>query len=214
MASLNRVTLIGRLTNNPEPPRTLPNSGTTVVKFSFAVGRSRKNPQTGQWENDPNPLFIDCEVFHRPDTRRDLCSLITQYTQKGSELYLEGRLQLDTWEDKNGGGKRSKHKLVVDEVQLLGSRQEGGGGGGYQGGGGGYQGGGGGYQGGGGGGGYQGQGGGYGDEGGAPRSNFGGGNRGGGGYQQPPRQNPGYSAGHDDEPMDDGPASGGGDIPF
>lgn len=188
MASLNKVMLIGRLTDNPEPPRTLPNSGTTVVKFSFAVGRSRKNPQTGQWENDPNPLFIDCEVFHRPDTRRDLCNVITQYAQKGTELYLEGRLQLDTWEDKNGGGKRRKHKLVVEEIQLLGSRQDGGGGGGGS---------------------YQG--GGFSDEGAAPRSNFGG-NRGGGSYQAP-RQNAGYSAGPD-ELMDDGPASGGGDIPF
>jgi single-strand DNA-binding protein len=131
MASLNRVMLIGRLTDNPDPPRTLPNSGNTVVKFRFAVGRSRKNPQTGQWENDPNPLYIDCEVFHRQDTRRDLCSLISQYTRKGSQLYIEGRLQLDTWEDKNGGGKRSKHKIVVDSVELLDKAADSGGGGGY-----------------------------------------------------------------------------------
>ena len=108
MASLNKVMLIGRLTDNPEPPRTLPNSGSTVVKFRFAVGRSKKNPQTGQWENDPNPLYIDCEVFTRSDARRDLCNLISQYARKGSQLYIEGRLQLDTWDDKNGGGKRSK----------------------------------------------------------------------------------------------------------
>ncbi len=119
MASLNKVMLIGRLTKDPEPPRVLPNSGSTVVKFGFAVGRSKKNPQTGQWENDPNPLFLDCEVFTRPDATRNLCNLITQYARKGSQLYLEGRLQLDTWEDKNGGGKRSKHKLVVDSVELL-----------------------------------------------------------------------------------------------
>ena len=67
MAFLNKVMLIGRLTDNPEPPRVLPNSGSTVVKFRFAVGKSKKNPQTGQWENDPNPLYIDCEVFSRPD---------------------------------------------------------------------------------------------------------------------------------------------------
>jgi single-strand DNA-binding protein len=128
MASLNKVMLIGRLTDNPEPPRTLPNSGSTVVKFRFAVGRSRKNPQTGQWENDPNPLFIDCEAFSRPDSRRNLPDLISRYCQKGSQLYLEGRLQLDQWEDKNGGGKRSKHKIVVENFEFLDKGPGGGGG--------------------------------------------------------------------------------------
>ena len=128
MATLNKVMLIGRLTDNPEPPRTLPNSGSTVVKFRFAVGRSKKNPQTGQWENDPNPLYIDCEAFSRPDAKRNLADLITRYAKKGDSLYLEGRLQLDQWEDKNGGGKRSKHKLVVDSLEFLGGKGDGGGG--------------------------------------------------------------------------------------
>jgi single-strand DNA-binding protein len=130
MATLNKVMLIGRLTDNPEPPRTLPNSGSQVIRFRFAVGRSRKNPQTGQWENDPNPLYIDCEAFSRPDTRRDLVSLISQYVKKGDSLFIEGRLQLDMWEDKNNPGqKRSKHKIVVEGVELLGggNRQDGGG---------------------------------------------------------------------------------------
>lgn len=118
MASLNRVMLIGRLTDNPEPPRVIP-SGSTVVNFRFAVGRSKKNPQTGAWENDPNPLYIDCAVFTSPGQKRDLCNLITQYTRKGSQLYLEGRLVYETWEDKNGGGKRSKHKMVVESLELL-----------------------------------------------------------------------------------------------
>ena len=125
MASLNKVMLIGRLIDNPEEPRTLPNSGSRVVKFRFAVGRSRKNEQ-GQWENDPNPLFIDCEAFSRPDARRDLVSIISQYCKKGDQVYVEGRLQLDQWEDKNGGGKRSKHKLVVDSVEFLGGSGGGG----------------------------------------------------------------------------------------
>lgn len=122
MATLNKVMLIGRLTDNPEAPRTLPNSGSTVVKFRFAVGRSRKNQETGQWENDPNPLFIDCEVFSRPDNSR-LTDVITNYARKGSQLYVEGRLQLDQWDDKTTGQKRSKHKIVVDQVQLLDARQ-------------------------------------------------------------------------------------------
>lgn len=130
MATLNKVMLIGRLTDNPEPPRSLPNSGSTVVKFRFAVGRSKKNPSTGLWENDPNPLYIDCEVFSRPDSKRNLADLISKYTKKGDPLYIEGRLQFDQWEDKNGGGKRSKHKVVVDSIELLGGRNDGGGGGG------------------------------------------------------------------------------------
>jgi single-strand DNA-binding protein len=133
MATLNKVMLIGRLTANPEEPRTLPNSGSRVIRFSFAVGRSRKNPETGQWENDPNPLFIDCEVFHRPETKRDLVNLIYQYAKKGDQLYLEGRLILDQWTDKTTNQKRSKHKVVVENVELLGGKNaEGTGGGGVR----------------------------------------------------------------------------------
>jgi single-strand DNA-binding protein len=121
MATLNKVMLIGRLTDSPEPVRSLP-SGGSVVKFRFAVGRSRKNPQTGQWENDPNPLFIDCDAFSRPDSKRNLPDLIANYAKKGDQLYIEGRLQLDQWEDKNGGGKRSKHKIVVENLEFLSAR--------------------------------------------------------------------------------------------
>ena len=158
MATLNKVMLIGRLTADPEAPRVLPNSGSTVVKFRLAVGRSRKDPQTGQWVDDPNKLFIDCEVFSRPDAKRNLCDVVSRYVKRGDPLFVEGRLQLDEWEDKNGGGKRSKHKIVVDSVELLGGRSGDGGGmsdegGGMARGGGNYGGGGGGGYGGGGGGG-------------------------------------------------------------
>ena len=118
MASFNKVMLIGRLTDNPEPPRTLPNSGNRVVKFRFAVGRSKKNPQTGQWENDPNPLYIDCEAFTRDNFTR-VVDVITNYCKKGSQIFVEGQLRLDMWDDKTTGQKRSKHKIVVDEIQLL-----------------------------------------------------------------------------------------------
>ena len=128
MATLNKVMLMGRLTADPEAPRVLPNSGSTVVKFRLAVGRSRKNPQTGQWDPDPNPLYIDCEVFSRPDAKRNLCDVVSRYVKRGDPLFIEGRLQLDEWEDKNGGGKRSKHKIVVDSIELLGGKDSGGGG--------------------------------------------------------------------------------------
>lgn len=118
MASLNKVMLIGRLTDNPEPPFTFSGTGNKVVKFRFAVGRSRKNQQTGQWENDPNPLYIDCEAFSRDNFTR-LVDVITNYCRKGSQVYIEGQLKLDTWDDKQTGQKRSKHKIVVDNIELL-----------------------------------------------------------------------------------------------
>jgi len=128
MATLNKIMLMGRLTDDPKDAALV--SGTRVVKFRFAVGRSKKNPQTGAWENDPNPLYIDCEAYHSPAQKRDLVSLIQQYCRKGDPLYIEGRLQLDQWEDKNGGGKRSKHKIVVDNIEFLGGNRQGDGGGG------------------------------------------------------------------------------------
>src|SRR5215212_7525034 len=136
MATLNKVMLIGRLTKPPEAPRVLPNSGSTVVKFRFAVGRSKKNDQGG-WDKDPNQLYIDCEVFSRPDSKRNLADLVTKYAKQGDMMYLEGRLVFEEWEDKNGGGKRSKHKLVVDSLEFLGGRSDGEGGGDSGGGGGG-----------------------------------------------------------------------------
>ena len=126
MASLNKVMLIGRLTDDPEPARTLPNSGSTVVKFRFAVGRGRKNPQTGQWENDPNPLYLDCEAFTSPGQNRDLCRVVADFCRRGSEVFLEGRLAYETWDDKNGGGKRSKLFITVETFQYLDAKQEGG----------------------------------------------------------------------------------------
>jgi single-strand DNA-binding protein len=131
MATFNKVILMGRLTDNPEAPRTLPNSGSTVVKFRLAVGRSKKNPQTGQWENDPNPLYINCEVFTSQGAKRDLCNLVSQYVKKGDPIFLEGRLQLDQWDDKTTGQKRSMHKVVVDSIELIGGNRQGGGGGSY-----------------------------------------------------------------------------------
>jgi single-strand DNA-binding protein len=129
MATLNKVMLIGRVTKDPEPPRTLPNSGSTVVRFRFAVGRSKKNDQGG-WDKDPNQLYIDCEAFSRPDSKRNLPDLITRYVKQGDPLYVEGRLVFEEWDDKATGQKRSKHKIVVDGLEFLGGRSDGEGGGG------------------------------------------------------------------------------------
>jgi single-strand DNA-binding protein len=129
MATLNKVMLIGRLTKDPEAPRTLPNSGSQVVRFRFAVGRSRKNEQGG-WDKDPNQLYIDCEAYHRPDSKRNLVDLISRYAKQGDPLFIEGRLVFEEWTDKQTNQQRSKHKIVVDSVEFLGSRQDDGSGGG------------------------------------------------------------------------------------
>jgi len=124
MADVNKVILIGRLTRDPEM-RTFQNGG-KVAAFGFAVGSRRKNPQTGQWE-DGDTMFIDCEAFNRGETGH-LADTVERFLRKGSQAYLEGRLRLDQWDDKQTGQKRSKHKLTVDVMQMLDPRPSGDGG--------------------------------------------------------------------------------------
>lgn len=124
MANVNKVIFVGRLTRDPEC-RTFTNGG-KVAKFGFAVTNRRKNSQTGQWEDEP--MFIDCEAFNRGEFGK-LADTIEQYLRKGAQVYLEGRLHLDQWDDKTSGQKRSKHKMVVEMMQMLETRGEGGRGG-------------------------------------------------------------------------------------
>ena len=126
MANLNKVMLIGRLTRDPEV-RTF-STGGKVANFGFAVNDRRKNTQTGQWEDAP--VFLDCEAFNRADGGRALADLVENSLHKGTQVFLEGHLRLDQWQDKNDGSKRSKLKIVVDNVQFLEPRADGGAGGG------------------------------------------------------------------------------------
>lgn len=123
MANLNKVMLIGRLTRDPET-RAFSNGG-KVAKFGFAVNNRKKNSQTGQWEDDP--VFLDVEAFNRGDTGKT-ADLVEQYLRKGHQAFIEGHLQLDQWTSKEGE-KRSKIKIVVDNVQFLERREDGEGGG-------------------------------------------------------------------------------------
>jgi single-strand DNA-binding protein len=128
MANLNKVMLIGRLTRDPEV-RTFANGG-KVANFGFAINNRKKNQQTGQWEEVP--VFLDVEAFNRGEFGRtaDLCE---QYLKKGHQAYIEGHLRMDEWTGQDGQ-KRSKIKVVVDNVQFLERRPEGapGGGGEYR----------------------------------------------------------------------------------
>jgi single-strand DNA-binding protein len=121
MANLNKVMLIGRLTRDPEV-RTFSNGG-KVAKFGFAVNNSKKNAQTGQWEDDP--VFIDVEAFNRGDTGKK-ADLVEQYLHKGHQAFIEGHLKLDQWTAQDGQ-KRSRLLVIVDNLQFLEPRGEGGG---------------------------------------------------------------------------------------
>src|SRR5206468_1394477 len=126
MANLNKVMLIGRMTRDPEI-RTFANGG-KVAAFGFAVNNRRKNQSTGEWEDDP--MFIDCKVFNRGENGQQ-ADRAQQNLRKGHQVFLEGHLLLEQWDDKQTGQKRSKHVLVVDNFQYLEPRQDGGEGG-YQ----------------------------------------------------------------------------------
>jgi len=124
MANLNKVMLIGRLTRDVET-RAFGNGG-KVASFGFAVNNRKKNQQSGQWEDVP--VYIDCDVFNRGEFGKK-ADLAEQYLAKGRQVYLEGHLVFDQWDDKTTGQKRSKLKLVVDEMQFLDSGDRGGQGG-------------------------------------------------------------------------------------
>jgi single-strand DNA-binding protein len=117
MANYNKVILVGNLTRDPQL-KYLP-SQMAVVDFGLAVNHKFKT-KTG--EDREEVLFIDCSCFGKG------AEIINQYCQKGKQLLVEGRLKYDTWEDKQGGGKRSKHIVVVDNFQFLGGGRDGGGG--------------------------------------------------------------------------------------
>src|SRR3954452_15982529 len=119
MASYNKVLLMGNLTRDPAL-KYLPNQ-TPVVDFGVACNRKFKT-QSG--EEREEVTFVDCSVFGRT------AEVINQYCQKGKPIFIEGRLKYDQWEDKQGGGKRSKLSVHIDNFQFIGGRDGGGGGGG------------------------------------------------------------------------------------
>src|SRR5262245_21872427 len=120
MANLNKVMLIGRLTRDPEV-RMFANGG-KVAHFGFAVNNRRKNAQTGQWEDEP--CFLDVEAFNRGEFGKT-ADLVEQYLRKGHQAFIEGHLKLDQWTSQDGQ-KRSKIKIVLDNVQFLEPRSDGG----------------------------------------------------------------------------------------
>ncbi|BCX48339.1 single str and edDNA-binding protein [Haloferula helveola] len=118
MANLNKVLLIGNLTRDPELRYTP--KGTAVADLGLAVNR-RVSDGNGNWSDETT--FVDVTVWG--STAENSQKFLT----KGRGVFIEGRLQLDTWEDKQSGQKRSKLKVVGENVQFLPDGKGGGSGG-------------------------------------------------------------------------------------
>jgi single-strand DNA-binding protein len=123
MASFNQVILVGNLTRDPEL-RVTP-KGTAICQFGLAVNRQYKD-DSGQTRDETT--FVDIEAWGKQG------ELVSKYLTKGSPALVQGRLKLDQWEDKQTQQKRSKLKVVLENVQFLSSRGAGPGAGGQGGG--------------------------------------------------------------------------------
>jgi single-strand DNA-binding protein len=108
MANLNKVMLIGNLTRDPELRHTP--KGTAVSEISMAINRVWNNDQ-GQKQEETT--FVEVTLWGRQ------AELAQQYLTKGRGVYIEGRLQMDSWDDKETGKKRTKLKVVGDNLQFL-----------------------------------------------------------------------------------------------
>ena len=115
MASVNKVILIGNLTRDPELRYTPKN--TAVTELGIATNRRYRVENEMREET----TFVDVTVW---GVQAENAS---KYLSKGRAVYVEGRLQLDSWEDKTSGQKRNKLKVVAETVQFLGGRGDGGG---------------------------------------------------------------------------------------
>jgi len=119
--NFNKVFLMGNLTRDIEIRHT-PNN-TAVGKFGLAVNRRYSVGDGGSREQREETTFVDCECWGRT------AEIMSQYLHKGRPIFIEGRLKLDQWEDKNSGAKRSKLYVVVESFQFVDSRADSNGGG-------------------------------------------------------------------------------------
>ena len=111
--NLNKVQLAGRLTRDPEIRHTT--SGTAITDISLAVSRFYKT-EAGETRDETD--FIDVTAFGRS------AEIIQKHLHKGNPLFVEGRLKLDQWDDKQTGAKRSKLKVIAESMQFVGPRPQ------------------------------------------------------------------------------------------
>ena len=112
MASFNKVIIAGTLTRDPELRYTP--KGTAIARITLAVNRVYTSTEGGEKKEEVS--FIDVDVWGRQ------AEVIGQYLKKGRPLLVEGRLKLDTWEDKNTKQKQSKLKVVLENFSFLDSK--------------------------------------------------------------------------------------------
>jgi single-strand DNA-binding protein len=126
MANYNKVLLMGNLTRDVEVRFTA--SNTAVANIGLAVNRRWRNQQSGEMQEETT--FVDCEAWGRQ------AETLGKFLRKGRPVFIEGRLRLDQWQDKDGGN-RSKLKVVIESFEFIDSKDNAGGGGGgnYEGGG-------------------------------------------------------------------------------
>ncbi len=112
MASVNKVILVGNLGRDPET-RYMPD-GTAITNFSIATTESWKDKTSGEKQEKTE--------WHRIATYRRLAEIAGEYLKKGSQVYIEGKLQTRKWTDKDGVEKYTT-EIIADEMKMLGSRQ-------------------------------------------------------------------------------------------
>ena len=115
MANLNKVLLLGNVTRDPEVRYTP--KGSAVCDLGVAVNRSYT---TDSGEKREEVTFVDVTLWGRT------AEVASEYLKKGRPVFVEGRLQMDTWDDKQTGQKRTRLRVVADNMQLLGGRPPGG----------------------------------------------------------------------------------------
>src|SRR5438445_10633360 len=111
MASFNKVILLGNLTRDPEVRYTP--KGSAVCDLAIAVNRQYS---LDNGEKREEVTYVDVVLWAR------LAEIAGEYLKKGRPVLIEGRLQMDSWDDKQTGQKRSKLKVVGEAMQLLGGR--------------------------------------------------------------------------------------------
>src|SRR3989440_9377794 len=111
MASFNKVILLGNLTRDPEVRYTP--KGSAVCDLGIAINRQYT---LDSGEKREEVTFVDVVLWSR------LAEIAGEYLKKGRPIFIEGRLQLDTWDDKQSGQKRSKLRVIGETMQLLGGR--------------------------------------------------------------------------------------------
>ena len=112
--SVNKVILVGHLGKDPEVKYTP--SGTPVAKFSLATNERYKD-KDGNWQ--------DRTEWHNITAWQRTAEIAGEYLKKGSQVYIEGRLRTDSWDDKNTGEKKYRTEIIVNDISLLSGRGEG-----------------------------------------------------------------------------------------